>query len=244
MNKKKKIATILYVIVATAMIITMFLLATKHDDDEPAWLSYTFPDVCTISVPSTMEVRDDNSIVGVLFDAAHNSNIFKLMCDECDLFWNKSKIVFQPTGMNSYDRQEVADALSTHARILIDFAYNEGLGQYDIKNMTRADLREYNEIVGAKYKSEYECMDGYMNKETTFIWHPVKKLKINDKYCLALEYDRSGLKGMVKVKKYIFLFDGKEIDVTMSYRISDKDKYEKDFKKVIKSFKLISGYMV
>ena len=44
---------------------------------------------------------------------------------------------------------------------------------------------------------------------------------------------------MVKVKKYIFLYDGKEIDLTMSYRESEKEKYEKDFEEVLNSFRII-----
>ena len=41
------------------------------------------------------------------------------------------------------------------------------------------------------------------------------------------------------MKKYIFLYDGKEIDVTMSYRESEKEKYANDFEEVIKSFNII-----
>lgn len=100
-------------------------------------------------------------------------------------------------------------------------------------------IYKYDEIVGKEYQTEYECMNNFLNNEAKLIWHPSKKLKINGKYCIAIEYDRTGLEGMVKVKKYIFLYDGKEIDVTMSYRESEKDKYADDFEKVINSFKII-----
>lgn len=82
-------------------------------------------------------------------------------------------------------------------------------------------------------------MNGILNREAKLTWHPSKKMKINGKYCIAIEYDRTGLEGMVKVKKYIFLYDGKEIDVTMSYRENEKAKYADDFEKVIKSFRII-----
>ena len=68
---------------------------------------------------------------------------------------------------------------------------------------------------------------------------PNRERFVFGKYCIAIEYDRTGLEGFVKVKKYIFLYDGKEIDVTMSYRESEKEKYADDFEEVIKSFNII-----
>ena len=230
------------VVLITITIIILIFKRSKIDISQ--WPSYTFPNICSISVPPTMEVRNDNSLTGQFYDAAYNSNIFHMMCDECDLFYEKSKVIFQPKGLNSNDVQKILEANSTYARIIIDFSYNEGLGQNDIKSMTRADLKEYDKIVGTKYKNDYECMSNFTNTEAKLIWHPVKKMKINGIYCLALEYDRSEIQGMVKVKKYIFLYDGKEIDVTMSYRECDKEKYKKDFEEAIESFEIYKGFMI
>ena len=185
-------------------------------------------------------MRNDLSITGKMIDAFHNSQIFQMMCDECDIFYEKSQIVFQPLGMNSNDRRVIADATATYARILFDFGYNEGVSQRDIRRMSSSDFKEYDEVVGKQYQTEFECMNGFLNDEAKLIWHPSKKLKINGMYCIAIEYDRTGLEGMVKVNKFIFLYDGKEIDVTLSYRESEKEKYEKDFEDVMRSFKILN----
>lgn len=221
------------------LVVGSFMLSNNRKTEELKWPSYSFPNVFSISIPPTLEMRNDQSITGKMINAFHESQIFQMMCDECDLFYEKSQIVFQPLGMNSNNRQIVAEATATYARILFDFGYNEGLNQRDIRRMTHSDFEEYDEIVGKRYQTEYECMEGFLNREAKFIWHPSKKMKINGKYCIAIEYDRMGREGMVNVKKYIFLYDGKEIDVTMSYRESEKVKYAKDFEEVINSFKIL-----
>ena len=34
-------------------------------------------------------------------------------------------------------------------------------------------------------------MNGILNREAKLTWHPSKKMKINGKYCIAIEYDRT-----------------------------------------------------
>ena len=241
-NKNDKRYPILIAIVGVIGLITLIGIwkySSNNPKPNPDWPSYSFSNVFSISIPPTMEMRNDLSITGKMINAFHDSQIFQLMCEECDIFYEKSQIIFQPLGMNSNNRQIVAEATATYARILFDFGYNDGVSQRDISRMTRSDFMEYDEIVGKRYQTEYECMNNFLNSEAKLIWYPSKKLKINGKYCIAIEYDRTGLEGIVKVKKYIFLYDGKEIDVTMSYRGSEKNKYADDFEGVINSFKII-----
>ncbi len=200
------------------------------------WPTYSIPNICSISVPSTMELRDDNSSAGKLFSAI-NPSLYKLLCEGCDVFSDHSKIVFQPEGMNSNSLKDIDRATSTYARIIIEFGYNYDVSQEDIKLMTTVDLAEYDDIIGKQYKSEFDYAQQALGKTGSFVWHPVKREKLGGKYCLILDYDRSGLQGMVKVKKYLFYYNGKEVDITCSYRISEKQKYEKDFEKVIRSIK-------
>lgn len=241
-NKNDKRYPILIAIVGVIGLITLIGIwkySSNNPKPNPDWTSYSFPNVFSISIPPTMKMRNDLSITGKMINAFHDSQVFQMMCDECDIFYEKSQIVFQPLGMNSNNRQIVAEATATYARILFDFGYNDGVSQRDISRMTHSDFMEYDEIVGKRYQTEYECMNNFLNNEAKLIWYPSKKLKINGKYCIAIEYDRTGLEGLVKVKKYIFLYDGKEIDVTMSYRESEKNKYADDFEGVINSFKII-----
>lgn len=237
-TKKKPLILMAIAIGVVLLCVGLFVFSSNRKTEVLRWPSYSFPNVFSISIPPTMEMRNDLSITGKMINAFHDSQIFQMMCDECDLFYEKSQIVFQPLGMNSNNRQVVTEATATYARILFDFGYSDGVSQRDIRKMTRSDFKEYDEIVGKQYQTEYECMNDFLNREAKLIWHPSKKMKINGKYCIAIEYDRTGLEGLVNVKKYIFLYDGKEIDVTMSYRESEKEKYADDFEKVIKSFKI------
>ena len=238
-TKKKPLILMAIAIGVVLLVVGSFVLSSNRKTEVLRWPSYSFPNVFSISIPPTMEMRNDLSITGKMINAFHDSQIFQMMCDECDLFYEKSQIVFQPLGMNSNNCQVVAEATATYAHILFDFGYNDGVSQRDIRKMTRSDFKEYDEIVGKQYQTEYECMNDFLNREARLIWHPSKKMKINGKYCIAIEYDRTGLEGLVNVKKYIFLYDGKEIDVTMSYRASEKEKYAKDFEEVINSFKIL-----
>lgn len=201
------------------------------------WPTYSFPNVCSISIPPTMELRDDNSSMGKLFSTISPS-LYKLICDGDDLFSNHSRIVFQPKGMNSDNLKDIDIATATYARIIIEFGNNYDVGQEDVKSMTSADFVKYDEIVGGQFKSEFDYAQQALGRTGTFVWHPTKREKIGGKYCLVLDYDRSGLQGMVKVKKYIFYYNSKEIDVTLSYRTNEKKKYENDFNKVINSLKI------
>lgn len=239
-NNKRGLILSTVGVVAFVAIMVLWKCLSNNFQTHPEWPLYSFPNVFSISIPPTMEMRDDLSITGKMINSLHDSRIFQMMCDECDIFYEKSQIVFQPNGMNSNNRQEVADAAATYARILFDFGYNEGVGQRDISGMNSLDFKEYDEIVSKQYQTELECMNGLLNRKTEFIWHPSKKMKVNGKYCIAIEYDRSGEGGLVKVKKYVFLYDGKEIDVTLSYRESEKEKYERDFEEVIRSFKILN----
>ncbi len=200
------------------------------------WPTYSISDACSITVPLTMELRDENSNAGKLFSVI-NPLLFKLICEDCDVFSDHSKIVFQPEGMNSDNPQDIDRATSTYARIIIEFGYNYDVSQEDIKSMTADDIAEYDDAIGKQYKSEFDYTQQALGKTGSFVWYPVKREKLGGKYCLVLDYDRSGLQGMVKVKKYLFYYNGKEIDITCSYRISEKQKYEKDFEKVIRTVK-------
>lgn len=200
------------------------------------WPTYSIPGACSITVPLTMELRDENSNAGKLFSVI-NPLLFKLICEDCDVFSDHSKIVFQPEGLNSNNPKDIDRATATYARIIIEFGYNYDVGQEDIKSMTTADLVEYDDAIGKQYKSEFDYAQKALGNAGSFVWHPTKREKIGGKYCMVLDYDRSGLQGMVKVKKYLFYYNGKEIDITCSYRISEKQKYEKDFEKVIRSIK-------
>lgn len=200
------------------------------------WPTYSIPNVCSIMVPPTMELRDDNSNSGKLFSAI-NPVLYKMMCNNCDVFSDQSRIIFQPEGMNSDNPKDIDRATATYARIIIEFGYNHDVSQEDVRTMTTADLAEYDEIIQKQYKSEFEYAQQKLGKTGTLVWHPIKRERIGGKYCIVLDYDRPGLQGMVKVKKYAFYYDGKEADITCSYRISEKQKYEKDFEKVIRSIK-------
>lgn len=238
-NKHRSILIALVGVIVIFAFIGIWKYSSNNPKPHPDWTFYSFPNVFSISIPPTMEMRNDLSITGKMINAFHDSKIFHMMCDECDIFYEKSKVIFQPVGMNSNERQVIAKASAIYARILINFDYNDEMGQRDIKFMTRSDFKEYDKIVGERYKTEYECMFPYLSNKT-FVWHPSKKMKINGKYCIVNEYERMGLDGMVKIKKYIFLYDGKVIEITMSYRESEKEKFADDFEEVINSFKIIN----
>ena len=150
MEKKKKKPMVLMAIGIGVIlfIVGAIVLSSNRKTESLQWPSYSFPGVFSISIPPTMEMRNDQSITGKMINAFHDSQIFQMMCDECDIFYEKSQIVFQPLGMNSNNRQVIADATATYARILFDFGYNDGVSQRNIRKMTSSDFKEYDEIVG------------------------------------------------------------------------------------------------
>lgn len=202
------------------------------------WPTYSFPKALSISIPPSMEPENDQSFTRKLYKATEESFIYEMICDGCDLFYEHAAIVFQPQGMNSGKKEEIDKATSTYARIIIEFGYNNELGQNDIRELTPEDLNEYSNIIESQYRRDFNYVQQAMGNVGSFVWYPVRKKTINGKYCLALEYDRSGLHGMVKVKKYIIYYNGKEVDITCSYRINESQKYAKDFEKVINSINL------
>ena len=157
-NKRRPILLALIGVVALITLLGLWKHSSNNPKPHPEWPSYSFPNVFSISIPPTMEMRNDLSITGKMINAFHDSQIFQMMCDECDIFYEKSQIVFQPLGMNSNNRQIVAEATATYSRILFDFGYNDGVSQRDISKMTRSDFMEYDEIVGKTLNLQCGCL--------------------------------------------------------------------------------------
>jgi len=203
------------------------------------WETYSIPDVCSFSIPSTMEVRSDESIHGQFIKSVQQSSFFELMCNECDLFFDESKLVLQPKGLNETPTSNTyQQASKSYARIMFNFSYVEGIDQDDIKEMTPSDLREINQMWYEETKNEIECIAEYFSNSGEFKWYNTVKKSIAGLSALVIEYDRPGLGGATHVKSYRFFYDNKRMEITTSYKVSEENKYKNDFETFMKLLKI------
>ena len=227
-------------IVKTILIICLLSTSLIYAQIKPAgWETYSIPDVCSFSIPGTMEVRSDESIHGQFIKSVQQSSFFELMCNECDLFFDESELVLQPKGLNETPTSNTyQQASKSYARILFNFSYIEGFGQDDIKGMAPSDLREINQMWYEETKNEIECLAEYFSNSGDFKWYNTVKKNIAGLSALVIEYDRPGPGGATHVKSYRFFYDNKRMEITTSYKVSEESKYKDDFDTFIKLLKI------
>ena len=176
------------------------------------WDEYEIGKIFKLSIPSTMALRDPESVIGKTMDNAVNKFMLQYGASAAD--W---KYTFIPSeGMTS----------SKYARIIVAVNRQNQLTQKMVKEATAADLQDLKDskIEGAK-------MMGMTIKNVT-----AKKEVYDGKYALVTRYDRQGLSGDVHVEEYMFFLLNKEINVTISYRISEASIWKKDFSAIPGTF--------
>lgn len=201
---------------------------------EKGWQEYSISGICSFSIPPTLELRDDGSYMGLLKSTFDNSDYMNQMREELDCESTSYSCVFQPVGMNeNFDSEKLKNASKVYARILISVENEDEITENDIKTLTQTDIDDLNGI----YQNEIEHGFEKMLQASPFIctgqfkWIPLRRKFIGGKYCLVIEFYRPGNKGETHVTQYRFYVKGKYIEVTLSYKESERNRWKNDFDK-------------
>ncbi len=182
------------------------------------WSSYIISNSFSISVPNTVELRKvDDAYTQMVKDREWYGMKIDL-----------NNVVFQQKGLATNQ----PEAYNTYSRIMI--AVEKGnSGDYP-------SCSEYEDL-------DAETIRAFQNQATQsagafkVIGRPnVKWIKIENIYAIKIDYVRTGSEEhRTCVNTYYFFNDDRMAQLTLSYRQSDADKWEKDFENVIKTFKWI-----
>lgn len=180
------------------------------------WTNYMIANSFYLSVPNTVELREKDD---VYTQALENNGWYGQKID-------LNNVVFQQKGLSNAEN----DAFNTYCRIMIAFNhYNKG------SFPTSTDKTTLDEETISGFQEQAVKSAG--NFEV--LGKPsVKWVKVNETYAIEVKYVRMGVEGhRTCVSTYNFYNDDKFAQITLSYREADKDKWEKDFERIIKTFK-------
>lgn len=225
----------LWMVVVFAVTINNLFAQTKP----VGWETYSIPNVCSFSIPNTMEVRSDESVHGKFIKSVQKSSFFELMCNDCDLFFDEASLVLQPKGLNETPTSTTyQNASKSYARIIFNFSYVDDLGQDLIKGLTPSELREVDQMWYEETKNGIDCISEYFPQSGTFKWYNTVKKNVAGLTALVVEYDRPGNSGLTHVKSYRFFYDNKRMEITTSYKLTDENKYKNDFETFMNLLKI------
>ena len=187
-----------------------------------AWRDYEIGDAFTISIPPTLELRQDadpyTKDLKELYDKGIRVNV------------NSDKVYFQQKGLSIRH----PEALSTYCRIIMSVERGEK-GDFpcstEFEELDIVSVKEFQEMarvatVSAGYEVKGFIDVGWKNYDGT--------------YALEISYTRTGEAGKNSNVRMYYLFNNdKRAEITLSYRKEDSDKWEKDLSNVIRTFKWI-----
>ena len=123
-----------------------------------------------------------------------------------------------------------------YARVMIE-SIKGNTGDYgtlfsDISTITKQEISELN----IKFRQFFEVGDEWLK---VVEWYPLKVEKINEMSCIHLNYKRQ-LKNNPIVLVHMYIFDNSDsrYNITLSYRLSEANFWEPDFKQIISSFRV------
>lgn len=213
------------IFLGAAMMLCMVLNAQNND----TWTEYSFGDICSLSIPNTMELRDLSSTTGKFLDKGVRRCSIKFGVEA-----SSKKIVFQPEGLNSDLPALVHEATEIYARVIVEMISSNGITAFDIDNASASDISELNTIFYESYSADVKKMS---KTPEQFQWFPLKRQKFSGKNALVLHFKRPGVNGLVDVKEYRFFLRGQQLRIVISYRETAKDTYAVDFANIMSTIK-------
>jgi len=190
----------------------------------------------SLSIPNTMELRNENSFMSLGKEIISDKikSIKKIDIGDCNF-------VFQPAGtddVQNSDRQK--KALSLYSRVLINYQEGEKYNYMSWNDNTLLTQTEYNQL-NKQFKDNLTAE----NEQAKQASMGIKVISVDDikigknanKFVyIKQSYIRSGLKGNVKVTDYYLFNNSEMVKLTISYRISENNVWEKDFDKILDTF--------
>lgn len=180
------------------------------------WNNYLIANSFYLSVPNTVELREKDDIYT---QATKNNDWYGQKID-------LNNVVFQQKGLSNVENE----AFKTYCRIMIAFD-KRNKGSFPIStDKTKLDEETISAFQAQAVKSAGDFK--VLGKPS------VKWVKFDKTYAIEVKYVRTGAEGhRTCVSTYNFYNDDKFAQITLSYREADKDKWEKDFENVVKTFK-------
>lgn len=180
------------------------------------WNNYLIANSFYLSVPNTVELREKDDIYT---QATKNNDWYGQKID-------LNNVVFQQKGLSKIENE----AFKTYCRIMIAFD-KRNKGSFPIStDKTKLDEETISAFQAQAVKSAGDFK--VLGKPS------VKWVKFDKTYAIEVKYVRTGAEGhRTCVSTYNFYNDDKFAQITLSYREADKDKWEKDFENVVKTFK-------
>lgn len=204
---------------------------TSESDDN--FTHYEFKEY-SLSVPNTMELRNENSYMSLGKEIIDDKLKSIKKIDT-----NDYNFVFQPTGCDdvmNIDRQK--KALELYARIIISYQKGEK-GDYanwdDSILFTETEFNELNNSFKNNLLSQYKQMKQMKIEIQNIEDINVGKNKHKFVY-IKQSYTRKGFNGDVKVSDYYLFNNNEMVKLTISYRISESNLWENEFKKILDTF--------
>lgn len=183
------------------------------------WIVYNCGDAFQLSVPATVELRNEND--------AYSQSLRKL-----NLINNDGNIIFQQKGLS----EQRTDAYDKYCRIMIQY-FRGSYGDY-MKSTEREDLNYewkalFDELVDGCIGSASRLMGNYSYKWTV----------INGANCIQIDYKRTGHNFDTSIpvicRIAIFQNNNEMVKIILSYREKEADLWKADFERVFKSFRWI-----
>jgi hypothetical protein len=191
------------------------------------WQIIEITDLGLISIPKTLEVREDGSTVDVV-STATKAVIYKLSnITEPNA---ESNLVIQQKGLNEASRE----SFSSYARVMINI-HNLEEGsfpkRYEKFNLSDDDLEEIKDQSMETLNQASAILDVEI-RDTT-----IEEVQINRMSAIRFTLIRS-LKGNPEVylEQYKFFNDNQMVEIILSYRINESEKWAEDFSKIINTF--------
>lgn len=205
----------------------------KIIDTDTNFTRYEFKDY-SLSIPKTMELRNENSMMSLGKAIVKDKIINTKKIDIGDF-----NFVFQPVGSDDVqDLERQKKALALYARILIQ--YQKGrIGDFFVWDeditYTQDEFNQLNKSFKDNILSEAVQIKE-LNSEIIEI--DDIEIKKNDNKIVYIKqlYIRKGFNGDVKVIDYYLYNNDEAVKLTISYRLSEKNLWEKDFDKIIDTF--------
>ncbi len=143
-----------------------------------------------------------------------------------------SKLTLQQVGLNSGQN-------FSYCRVLVEEIKGKNGDFLPSRTKLKSLTNEEKTIIKENYKlsivNTFKSLGLEIKK-----WYPVELKEINGAFCILLKYERASIvnKSDVLVNLYCFPQNNREIDLTLSCIIEEESNWEKDFNKIINSFKL------
>lgn len=185
------------------------------------WDIYTFGNICSFRIPPTMELRNIDVGTGMILNKVADQ-----LSIQFGQFPADREIKFQPKGLNSSNKEDIAKSTEVYSRILIADLNGDFPTQRDIAEATIADIRE----IDAIFKKDAIETFSRFNPVQKLEWFPLTRIKVDGKYALVSTYRRPSPKGgSVYVREYKFFLTTHLLRITTSYRENESSLWELDF---------------